>query len=249
MARISRKELKKDQFVTEVSRTYQFLQQHRTALILLLIAVVLVMVLGLGGYFYVQNRKARANEELAHAIRVFYAPTSSENPQTEPDMKFSDEEARYRQAEKEFAAIAQKYGWLAKLRFGDQPRMARYYLGLTKQHLGQTEEAMRELRTLAEQEQDQQLAPLARFALAGIYVQNGKPDEAEKLYRELADRPGELISPGNGAANAGRALERAEAGGSRKDLSADPEGDPGRRRGRCSQQAAVLPEEEPIAPR
>lgn len=194
MARISRKELKKDQFVTEVSRTYQFLQQHRTALILLLIAVVLVMVLGLGGYFYVQNRKARANEELAHAIRVFYAPTSSENPQTEPDMKFSDEEARYRQAEKEFAAIAQKYGWLAKLRFGDQPRMARYYLGLTKQHLGQTEEAMRELRTLAEQEQDQQLAPLARFALAGIYVQNGKPDEAEKLYRELADRPGELIS-------------------------------------------------------
>ena len=109
-------------------------------------------------------------------------------------MKFSDEEARYRQAEKEFTAIAQKYGWLAKLRFGDQPRMARYYLGLTKQHLGQTEEAMRELRTLAEQEQDQRLAPLARFALARIYVQNGKSDEAEKLYRELADRPGELIS-------------------------------------------------------
>ena len=96
-------------------------------------------------------------------------------------MKFSDEEARYRQAEKEFAAIAQKYAWLAKLRFGGQPRLARYYLGLTKQHLGQTEEAMRELRTLAEQEQDQQLAPLVRFALAGIYAQNGKPDEAEKL--------------------------------------------------------------------
>ncbi len=194
MARISRKELKKDQFVTEFSRTYQFLQQHRTALILLLIAVVLVMVLGLGGYFYVQNRKAQANEELAHAIRVFYAPTTSENPQAEPDMKFSDEEARYRQAEKEFAAIAQKYGWLAKLRFGGQPRIARYYLGLTKQHLGQTEEAMRELRTLAEQDEDRQLAPLARFALAGIYAQNGKSDEAEKLYRELADRPGDLVS-------------------------------------------------------
>ena len=194
MARISRKELKKDQFVTEVSRTYQFLQQHRTALILLLTAVVLVMVLGLGGYFYVQNRKARANEELAHAIRVFYAPTTSENQPAEPDMKFSDEEARYRQAEKEFAAIAQKYGWLAKLHFGGQPRIARYYLGLTKQHLGQTEEAMRELRTLAEQDEDQQLAPLARFALAGIYAQNGKSDEAEKLYRELADRPGELVS-------------------------------------------------------
>ena len=194
MARISRKELKKDQFVTEFSRTYQFLQQHRTALLWLIIAVVLVMVLGLGGYLYVQNRKSRVNEELAHAIRVFYAPTTSENQPTEPDMKFSDEEARYRQAEKEFAAIAQKYAWLAQLRFGGQPRLARYYLGLTKQHLGQTEEAMRELRTLAEQEQDQQLAPLARFALAGIYAQNGKPDKAEKLYRELADRPGELVS-------------------------------------------------------
>ena len=194
MARISRKELKKDQFVTEVSRTYQFLQQHRTALILLLTAVVLVMVLGLGGYFYVQNRKARANQELAHAIRVFYAPTTSENQPAEPDMKFSDEEARYRQAEKEFAAIAQKYGWLAKLHFGGQPRIARYYLGLTKQHLGQTEEAMRELRTLAEQDEDQQLAPLARFALAGIYAPKRQIRRGRETLRELADRPGELVS-------------------------------------------------------
>ena len=194
MARISRKELKKDKFVTEVSRTYQFLQQHRTALLWLIITVVLVVVLGVGSYLFVQNRKARANEELAHAIRVFYAPTTLENQPTEPDMKFSDEEARYRQADKEFAAIAQKYSWLAKLRFGGQPRLARYYLGLTKQHLGQTKEAMHQLRTLAEQERDQRVAPLARFALAGIYAQNGKPEEAEKLYRELADRPGELVS-------------------------------------------------------
>ena len=195
MARISRKELKKDQFVTEVSRTYQFLQQHRTSLLRLMIAVVLAIVLGVGGYLFVQNRKARANEELAHASRVFYAPTTAENQPTEPDMKFSDEEARYRQAEKEFAAIAQKYSWLAKLGFGAQLRLARYYLGLSKQHLGQTKEAILELRTLAEQEQDQRVAPLARFALAGIYAQDGKIDEAEKLYRELADRPGELVSP------------------------------------------------------
>ena len=194
MARISRKELKKDHFVAEVSRTYQILQQHRTSLLRLLIAVVLAIVLGGGGYLFVQSRKARASEELAHAIRVFYAPTTPESQPTEPDMKFSDEEARYRQAEKEFVAIAQEHSWLSKLGFGGQLRLARYYLGLTKQHLGQTKEAIFELRTLVELEQDQRVAPLARFALAGIYAQDGKIDEAEKLYRELVDRPGELVS-------------------------------------------------------
>ena len=211
--------------------TYQFLQRHGSLLLRLIIVAAVAIVLGLGSYLYVQNRKAHANEELAHAIRVFYAPTLPENQPTEPDMKFADEKARYSQAEKEFAAVAQKYSWLS------QALLARYYLGLTKSQLGKTEEAIRELRALAEQEQDQssfrswnsflqrvrrmwfwvlrrenRLAPLAQFALAGIYAQNGKRDEAEKLYRELADSPGEIVSRETALIDAGRALERAQAG-------------------------------------
>lgn len=186
MARISRKELKKDELVTEVSKTYEYLQQQRARLLRVGVASALVLLVALGSYLFLQHRRSRANEELAHAIRVFYVPTTAETQIAEPDMKFADEKARYTQAEKEFAAVAGKYSWFSA------GRLARYYLGITKHHLGKTEEAVRELRAVGENK-DPKVAALARFALAGVYADTGKMAEAEKLYRELANQPSETV--------------------------------------------------------
>ncbi len=186
MAKISRKELKKDEFVSEVSKTYELFQQQRGRLLPFGIAAAAILLVVLGTYLFLEHRQNRANEELAHAIRVFYAPLRSEAPSVEKDMLFTDGKARYLQAEKEFAALAGSYSWL---RSG---RLARYYLGLTKQQLGKTEEAVRELRAVADKG-DPELAGLAKFALAEIYAQSGRMAEAEKLYRDLASRPSNTV--------------------------------------------------------
>lgn len=185
MHKITRKELKTDEFAAEVTKTYDFVQQHRAGLIRAGIIAVVVVVLVLGGWVILQRRKASANEQLNHAVRVFYAPLAAEGP-SEPGMNFADAKARYTQAEKEFETIASKYSWLKP------GGMARYYLGLSRYHLGKTDQAIAELRAVGESS-DQQLASLAKFALAGIYADSGKSDEAQRLYRELTARPTETV--------------------------------------------------------
>ena len=187
MARISRRELKKDEFASEVSKTYEFVQQRRETLLRYGLAAAVLSVVGLGIFFFVQYRKSRAGEELAHAMRAFYGPTKLEGSVFEEGMAFANDKEKYTQAEKEFAAVADKYSWL------QQGKLALYYLGLTKNQLGKVEEAIRELRAV-EQKPDPHLSGLARFALAEIYAQTGRLAEAEKLYRELAAQPGDAIS-------------------------------------------------------
>lgn len=185
MSRISRKELKKDEFAAEVSKTYEFIQQQREKLLRVGVAAAVVVVLAMGAYFLVQYRKSRADEELAHAVRVFYAPLQSESPDPQ-EINFPDDGSRYAQAEKEFGGIAGKYSWVR------QGRMARYYLGLSKLNLGKTDEAIRDLQAVAGRSEEN-LASLAKFALAGAYAGSGKTADAEKLYRELANRPTETV--------------------------------------------------------
>ncbi len=185
MAGISRKELKRDEFASEVSKTYEFVQQQRDRLIRVGIVVAVVAVAAIGLYLFAQFRQRRASEELAHAIRVFYAPVNM--VASEPGMEFKDDRTKYAQAEKEFSTIASKYSWQST------GKMARYFLGVTHRQLGKTDEAVRELRQVADSG-DRNIASLAKFALAETLAQAGKLSEAEKLYRELAERPSDAVS-------------------------------------------------------
>jgi len=189
LAHITRKELRRDEFATEVSKTYEFLQRQRAGLLRWGAAAGVLLVLAAGVYFFLNYRQSRAGEELSHAMRVFYSPLTTDITQSEPEMKFADSKTRYTQAEKEFSAVATKYSWLGP------GRMARYYLGLTKRELGNREAAVSELSAIAAGDDD--LAGLAKFALAETHAQAGRIAEAEKLFRELAARPVNVVPKEN----------------------------------------------------
>ncbi|MGH8247952.1 MAG: hypothetical protein ACREUU_16140, partial [Gammaproteobacteria bacterium] len=86
MAHITRKELKKDEFATEVAKTYEMLQQQRARLLRIGIAAGVVILAVAAAYLFIQNRQARSTDELAHAIRVFHTPLPGEGA-VEEDMK------------------------------------------------------------------------------------------------------------------------------------------------------------------
>ncbi len=180
MTRITRKELKKDEFAAEVSKTYEFFQQNREKLIRFGIAAAVLAVIIVGSLWAYQTRKRHAAEELTHALRVRFSTTPL------PGMSYTDETGRDQAAEKEFASIAQKYPSLA------EGREARYYLGATEDDLGKTDAAIRDLSEVAGKN-DARLSPLAKYALAGVYVKTGKVDQAEKLYRELVTQPSDSV--------------------------------------------------------
>lgn len=180
LARISRRELKKDEFAAEVSKTYQFFQERRAFLTRYGAVAAVVVALALGGYWLYQNRKQHARADLSHAVRLLFAD------QPEAGMSFTDAKSRDAAAEKELSGVAQKYSRL------EEGRLALYYLGVAEDRLGKTDAAIRDLRQVAGKNDDK-IAPLARYAMAGIYAKSGKADEAEKLYRELAARPTESV--------------------------------------------------------
>ena len=183
MARISRKELKKDEFAQEVSKTYEFVQAHRDKLTVAALAVAVGLLAGVGGYFLVEKRKANANDALSKAMRTYLAPvrgTAAALP--EEEKSFATEKEKYTQAVKEFLAIAQRY---SRLKPG---QIARYYAGLCQANLNNFAEAEKEWNAVI-QRGDPELAALARLALANMQARAGKGPEAEKLYRYLIEHP------------------------------------------------------------
>ena len=183
MARITRKELKKDEFAQEVSKTYEFIQVHKDQLALLALVVAAVLLAALGGYLLLEKRLANANDALSRALRTYHAPVREGAVATPDEEKsFATSKDKYSEALKEFRAIAEKY---SRLKPG---RISRYYVGLCQANLGNLAEAQREWNAVI-QDSDADLAALSRLALADAQARAGKAAEAEKLYRSLADHP------------------------------------------------------------
>ncbi len=183
MARITRKELKKDEFAEEISKTYQFLQAQRERLTVAAAVLGIALLAGGGGYLLREKREAVGNEDLGRALRTYHAPVRSENAsEQEREKTFATDKERYTEALKEFRAIAGKYSWL------DIGKIAHYYAGLCQDQLGNPAEAEKEFG-VAVRRGDTDLAAVARLALANLQARTGKGPEAEKNYRYLVEHP------------------------------------------------------------
>ncbi len=185
MARISRKELKKDEFVQEVSHTVEYVQSHRQPIVVWSAVVAGVLVVALGGYLLWNKRNADASDSLARAQRTYHAtvlPAGAPPPQGSNEKFYSSDKEKYTTALQEFQAIAGKY---SMLKHSD---LAHYYIGLCQLQLGNTVDGQKELTALAEGK-NAQVGSLARFALASALVTQNKLDEAEKHYRHLIEHP------------------------------------------------------------
>ena len=96
---------------------------------------------------------------------------------------------RAKAANQQFKAVADKYGWLT------EGSKARYFQGVTEQELGQTTAAEADLKKVADS-WNRNLANLAKVALASIYRQTGRDQQAIDLYNEIIAKPSETVTAG-----------------------------------------------------
>jgi len=187
LSRISRKEMKKDELVSEVSKAVELVQSNKQNLLLWgIIAAVLLVTVG-GGYLFYSKRIDTASEELGNALRTYHAPIRpiSLNDQGD-EPSFPTVQTRDEQALKEFQTVADTY---TMLRAG---KVARYYVGLTQLDQGHLPAAEKEL-TAAVSSGDSVVSPLARLALGSVYEREKKLAEAEQAYRYLVDHPTDSV--------------------------------------------------------
>jgi TolA-binding protein len=179
---ISRKELKQDKIHDAIEHGAEAFYLHKQiALIVLLL--VLAGAIAYGSWTVYHDRQtAAATVALDTAMKAYSGRIGgTPDPQDPSEVSYPDEAARCNDALSKFNVVANKYPNTIP------GRQARYYAALCLEDLERHNEALEDLRKLASGS-DKELASMAQYQIGVIYARTGKPEDAAKTFRELADK-------------------------------------------------------------
>ena len=184
---ISRKELKQDKIRESIEHGAEAVISHRQ-FFTITIGLIVLIVLGFFGWrVYSERQTVKAAAGLDEAMKIYNARVRAPNEPVEPgEVTYLDLQTKLNDSTRKFTEIADKY-----------PRtnpgmLARYYAALSLEEMGRFNQALENLRKL-ENSSDKELAGLARFQMAEVYTRTEKPDEAIRIYRQLAEKPTVLV--------------------------------------------------------
>jgi predicted negative regulator of RcsB-dependent stress response len=182
----TRHALKKDKFAQAATSSVSWLSGHRTSVVRWSIGIAIFVILLAGALVFWNLRSTAANLALGHAMDVYSTPLAIPGAPPEAGV-YSTAADRAKEANREFVAIAQNFGWLPE---GTE---ARYFAGITYEELGQNGNAETNL-VAASRSWDHNLANLAKLALAGLYHQTGRDSDAIALYNQIVAKPSSTVS-------------------------------------------------------
>lgn len=181
----TRHALKKDKFAQAAASSASWVSGHRSGVLRWVIVGAVVLILVVGGFLFWNLRSIAADTALGAAMDTYGAPLAQPGLPAQSGV-YSTAADRSKAANKQFAAVAQQYGWLP------QGTKARYFTGLTDEDLGQNASAETELKA-ASGAWDRNLANLAKLALAGLYHQTARDSQAIDIYNALVAKPSETV--------------------------------------------------------
>ena len=179
---ISRKELKQDKIHDAIEHGAEAFYLHKQITLVVLL-VILAGAIGYGSWTVYHDRQtAAATVDLDTAMKAYSGRVGgAPDPQDPTDVAYTDETARSNDALNKFNAVASKYP-------NTLPgKQARYYAALCLEDLERHNQALEDLKKVASGG-DKELASMAQFQTGVIYERTGKPDDAAKIFRELADK-------------------------------------------------------------
>ena len=184
---ISRKELKQDKIKETIEHGAEAVISHGQ-FTLILVILALVAALGYGGWrFYIDRQTGKASIEFDNAMKAYQGRVgASPDPAVPDEPVYPNEMARAQDASVKFAAVADKYPST------NPGKLARYYTALSLEDLERHNQALEELKRISGSS-DKELAGLAQYQVGIIYARTGKPDDAVKILRALADKPTVLV--------------------------------------------------------
>ena len=183
----TRHQLKQDRFSLATfgaaEATVHWTVEHKSKLILVVVVLALLMAAAFGGWYYLNQQDQKASVQLNQAVRTLDTSVRPAGAPAEPDFpSFASAKERATQAHKQFQAIVDGYPHTRTAEF------ARYFLGLTSSQLGDNATAERDLKDVASSHNDD-LAALAKMALATVYRNTKRTKDAIDLYNALIAKP------------------------------------------------------------
>ena len=183
MRSATRHQLKQNSFAETTVETISWAKDHDKQLTAAAIVLAVVVALALGAYAFVNYRNQQASQELSAALQKYNAPIRPAGEPASPlQLSYGTGAERAKAANAEFARIADKYS------FTRNGRIARYFEGITLHDMGDDSGAEKQLQRVGGS-WDKETASLAKLALASIYQDAGKTQQAVDLYKALMEKP------------------------------------------------------------
>jgi predicted negative regulator of RcsB-dependent stress response len=187
----TRHQLKQDRFskatFEAAEKTAHWSHEHQSKLIAAVVAVVVIAAIAVGGWYYINSQDEKASLDMAAAVRTMETPLRPAGTPAQPGFpSFESSAERATTARKQFQAIADKYPQT------HNAKMARYFVGVTAAQLGDNATAERNLQDAANSS-EAQLSSLGKLALASLYSSEKKDAQAIDLYKQLIDKPSEVV--------------------------------------------------------
>jgi hypothetical protein len=183
---LSRKELKQDKIRDTIEHGAEAVYSHQQVFWTAILTVVAVAVAYGGWTLYSDHRAAGASAALDSALRAYSGRIGAPDPADPGEPAYPNEAARSQDALQKFQAVANQYSST------NPGKLAHYYSALCLENLDRANQAQEELKKISSGS-DKELANMALYQSALIYARTGKPDEAEKAFRSLADKPSVFV--------------------------------------------------------
>lgn len=189
--RLSRKEIKRDEFMESIGDAIEWVRRHARhliggALALFVAAIVVVIYLG-----YVEGREGRADEALSQALRVNKAALDpvAANPENPTSPSFPNSLARSTRAKELFEAVRSDYG------SSDAAGIASVYLGQIAAEAGDLDTARDHWEDFLSGNPDHALAVEVRVNLMALERSAGRGDELVTELRAMLSGPDAGLPP------------------------------------------------------
>lgn len=179
---ISRKELKTDRIHDAIEHSAEAVYSHKQLALAVLSAVLVAALIWAGWSFYTERQTAAATIALDNGMKAYSGRIGNTPEPAEPnEASYPNEAARATDALSKFMLVADKYPRT------NPGKLARYYAALCLEDLEKHNQALEELKKISSGS-DKELADMAQYQVALIYARTGKPNDAAKVLRQLADK-------------------------------------------------------------
>ena len=180
---ISRKELKQDKIKETFEHGAEAVLSHGQITIIVLLAALLGVAGWAGWNLYHQRQTVQASAALDQATKAYTGRIGGAPDPSDPnEPSYPNEGARAEDALRKFSAVADKYPHT------NPGKLARYYSALCLEDLDRQNQALEELKKISGGG-DKELSAMAQYQMGVIYSRTGKPEDAAKIYRALAEKP------------------------------------------------------------
>jgi len=189
--RYTRHELKQDKFAESAVEAVQEVVQHRSGIVKLVSVVIVLALLGGGIFWYMSYREEQASNALGQALVTYNAPVVPPGTPNEGSMTtFNSEQERLIAAKKAFYSVSDQFGWTGSGQY------SRYLAGVTEKELGNYKVAEDQLRAISNT-RHRELAALAKYALASVYRDEKRDEDAINLLKTLIEKPSASVPKAN----------------------------------------------------